>query len=200
MTPRFLEPIWHVRGSLPLAPGQTGEDAFTRLAPLFRQVGTSYERHHDTLTFRKSDPAAQDRMAVFENGMLRVDDTGDGTVLCYHLVSKALLFCFLAPLLFLAFAAVTVQVAHHEEEVAKTAPKKPEKKPVVLPQNAIDKALGAPAPEQPDKNKKDGEDKKKLKPTAAYVFAAIFAILYVAGRIIEQRSIRSTFRKHLFGT
>ena len=46
-----------------------------------------------------------------------------------------------------------MQVAHHEEEVAKTAPKKPEKKPVVLPQNAIDKALrsGKPKPLPPGK-------------------------------------------------
>jgi len=68
--------------------------------------------------------------------------------------------------------------------------------------NPIDKALGAPAPEKP---KKDGADKaegknKKPSPTPAYVFAAIFAFLYLAGRILEDRLIKAQFKKRLLGT
>ncbi len=68
MNLRFIDWIWHVRGSLALAPGQSGDDAFDRLDPLFRQVGTSHERTDDTLVFRKKDQAAQDKMSVFECG------------------------------------------------------------------------------------------------------------------------------------
>ena len=63
--------------------------------------------------------------------------------------------------------------------------------------NPIDKALGAPAPEKPDKKKKDDDDKPS--PTPAYVFAAIFAVLYVVGRILEDRLVKSLFRKRLAG-
>jgi len=60
MLRRLTDWIWHVRGSLALAPGQSSEDAFDRLSPLFHETGTSYERGNDTLTFRKKDQAAQD--------------------------------------------------------------------------------------------------------------------------------------------
>ncbi|NHN19860.1 hypothetical protein G6046_02730, partial [Bacillus amyloliquefaciens] len=34
MNRRFFESIWHIRGSVPLPPDQSREEAFTRLAPL----------------------------------------------------------------------------------------------------------------------------------------------------------------------
>ena len=200
MNLRFIDWIWHIRGSLALAPGQSGDQAFDRLDSLFRQTGTSHERTSDTLIFRKKDQAAQDKMSVFDGGVLRIERGAAGAVLRYHLTSRALLFCFLAPLLFLGIAQFTIVVVKHQKPSADAA--KSKKKDAQMPMNPIDKALGAPAPEKP---KKDGADKaegkdKKPSPTPAYVFAAIFACLYVIGRILEDRLIKAQFKKRLLGT
>lgn len=200
MNLRFIDWIWHVRGSLALAPGQSGNQAFDRLDSLFRQTGTSHDRTSDTLTFRKKDQAAQDKMSVFDGGVLRIESGAAGSVLRYHLTSRALLFCFLAPLLFLGIAQFTIVVVKHQKPSTDAA--KSEKKDAQVPMNPIDKALGAPAPEKP---KKDGADKaegknKKPSPTPAYVFAAIFACLYAVGRILEDRLIKAQFKKRLLGT
>jgi hypothetical protein len=232
VTLRFIDWIWHVRGSLALAPGQSGDDAFDRLDPLFRQTGTSHERADGTLTFRKKNQAAQDKMSIFDGGVLRIEQGTAGPVLRYHLTSRALLFCFLAPLLFLGFAQLTIAVGTYEKAAAQAAGKsgkeaeaakkkkaeqeKKDKEKAERPMNPIDAFLGAPAPEKPktdDKDKtgkgkggKDGkgkEDEDKGKkapsPTPAYVFAGIFATLYLVGRILEDRLIRSLFRKRLAG-
>lgn len=201
MNLRFIDWIWHIRGSLALAPGQSGNQAFDRLDPLFRQTGTSHERTSDTLTFRKKDQAAQDKMSVFDGGVLRIERGADGSVLRYHLISRALLFCFLAPLLFLGIAQFTIVVVEHQKastDAAKSE-KKDAKKDTPLPLNPIDKALGAPAPEKPKKDgagKAEGKDKKPS-PTPAYVFAGIFAFLYLVGRILEDRLIKAQFKKRL---
>ena len=107
-----------------------------------------------------------------------------------------MLFCFLAPLLFLALARVTIAVndfyapgtsAADKLAAAKAEAKDKEadEKLAKLPMNPIDKAWGAPAPEKPGAKDKDDEteDKKKPTPTTAYVFAGIFAVLYIVGRI-----------------
>lgn len=190
--------IWQIKGSLALAPGQSSDEAFDRLAPLFRQTGTSHDRINDTLTFRKKDQAAQDKMSIFDGGALQIERGAAGSVLHYHLTSRALLFCFLAPFLFLAFAQLTIFVGKLEGPSTESASKKDKKKDVVLPQSTIDKALGAPAPEKPKKDDKK-EDDDKPSPTAAYVFAGLFATLYVVGRILEDRLIKGLFRKHLSG-
>ena len=201
VTPRFLSWIWHIRGSLSLRPDQSSDDAFGRLAPLFRQAGTSHDRTEDRLIFRKKDQAAQDRMAVFDGGSLEISTSPEGSVLHYTLQSRALLFCFLMPLLFLVFAQITIGVGKFEAMHAKTAAgaKKPDKKAIELPQNPIDKALGAPAPEKPKAEGagKSKEDDKKPSPTSAYVFSAIFAVLYVIGRILEDRKVKALFRQSL---
>ena len=210
MTPRFIDRIWHVRGSLALAQGQSSDDAFDRLAPLFRQTGTSRERTNDTLIFRKKDQAAQDKMSVFDGGILQIEKGAAGSVLHYHLTSRALLFCFLAPLLFVGFAQLTIFMGKFQKPSteaagksgkASDASKKPAIKKAEVPMNPIDKALGAPAPE---KKKKEGEDKaggrdKKPSPTTAYVFAGIFAALYLVGRILEDRLVKALFKKRLLG-
>ncbi|MFA6114005.1 MAG: hypothetical protein WC729_08430 [Sphingomonas sp.] len=210
MNRRFIDWIWHIRGSLELAPGQSGDEAFGRLDTLFRQAGTSHDRTRDTLTFRKKDQAAQDKMSIFDGGVLQIEKGAAGPVLRYHLTSRALLFCFLAPLLFLGFAQITIALgklnkpsteAAGKSGKASDASKKPEKKQAALPQNPIDKALGSPAPEKP---KKDGADKaekekKKHSPTAAYVFAGIFAALYLIGRILEAWLVKRLFKKRLLG-
>ena len=77
---RWLNWIWHIRGSVELAPGQSSDEAFERLAPLFRQTGTSHERTGDTLTFRKKDQAAQDKMSIFDGGVLWVERQAAGPV------------------------------------------------------------------------------------------------------------------------
>jgi len=163
---------------------------FDRLDPLFRQTGTSYQRTRDTLIFSKKNQAAQDKMSVFDGGSLQIDKGVGGSVLRYQLTSKALLFCFLASPLFLGIAQFTVLISHFD----KPAPVE-EKKHADMPMNPIDKALGAP---EPDKSKKeDKDDDKKLTPRAAYIFSGIFAILYVVGRILEDRLINARFKKCL---
>lgn len=193
---RLIDWIWHIRGSLALAPGQSGDEAFEKLRPLFRTAGTSHEQADGTLVFQKRNQAAQDKMSVFDGGVLQIDRSDTGRVLHYDLTSRALLFCFLAPLLFLAIAQMTKVVVALEKPAAAADAKKP--KPPEVQMNWIDKALGAPAPEKP----KDGADEpegrnKKPSTTPAYVFAAIFAVLYLVGRVLESKLLRALFRKRL---
>jgi hypothetical protein len=200
---RYVEWIWHVSGSLPLPPGQSNDQAFDRLEPLFNQPGTSHQRTADALTFVKKNQAAQDKMSVFDGGVLQIDRSDPGPALHYRLTSRALLYCFLAPLFFLAIGQLTITLARFEKppaDAAKSAgkAKTPDKKDVLVPLNPIDKYLGAPAPEKPKKDDPDGPGhRKKAKATAAYVFAAIFATLYLVGRVLEDRLVRNLFRKAL---
>lgn len=187
---RFIDWIWHVRGSLALEPGQTSDSVFDRLDPLFRQTGTSHQRTNDTLIFSKKDQAAQDKMSVFDGGALQIDKSVAGPVLRYHLTSRALLFCFLASFLFLGIAQLTIEISKFEKPPTEAAEKHAE-----IAMNPIDKALGAP---EPEKSKDDaGDEDKKLSPKAAYVFSAIFAILYVVGRILESRLVKALFKRSL---
>ena len=202
MNLRFIDWIWHVRGRLALAPGQSGDEAFSRLDSLFRQTGTSHELTDGALTFRKKDQASQDKMSIFDGGVLRIEQGVAGPVLRYHLTSRALLFCFLAPLLFLGIAQATIAIGNTQKppsEAAKKAEEKLKAQKSKVPMSPIDKALGAPAPEKPKKDGADGDKKKddKPSPTPAYVFAAIFATLYLVGRILEDRLAKSLFKKRL---
>ena len=197
MNGRFIDWIWNIRGSLTLQPGQSSDDAFDRLDDLFREANTSHDRADDTLTFRKKNQAAQDKMSVFDAGVLQIKRSAAGAVLHYHLKSRALLFCFLAPLLFLGLAQATVTIGELEK-ATKTEEKKAEKKKEVeRPLHPIDKFLGAPAPEKPDEKKAEDDDKPS--PKAAYVFAFLFATLYLVGRVLEDRLVKSLFRKKLLG-
>ena len=129
-------------------------------------------------------------------------------MLRYELMSRILLFCFLAPLLFLAAAQLTVFIGKLEkpptaaEKKAAEEKKKAAEKKGAPPLNPIDKFLGAPAPDSPAKKAADKakNDDKKPSPTPAYVFAAIFATLYIVGRILEDRLVRALFRKRLLGS
>ena len=73
MNLRFIDWIWHIRGTLPLPAGQSTGEAFARLEGLFGQAGTSHELAGDSLTFSKKDQAAQDKMSVFDSGVLRIE-------------------------------------------------------------------------------------------------------------------------------
>jgi hypothetical protein len=215
---RFLEPIWHIKGHVPLEPGQSRDEAFAKLSPLFFERGTSHHRSGDTLEFSKKDPAAQDKMAVFNSGVLEITEGGpaSGGVLHYRLASNALLYCFLAPALFLSFAGLTIAAGKLDppkEPTAAEKAKEEKKKAEPLPQHWIDKMLGAPVPEKPGSDKaetkakagtKDGKDAKDKKkedkrhsPTPAYVFAGLFATLYVVGRVLEDRLVKRLFRRKL---
>lgn len=202
MTLRLVDWIWHIEGSVALAPGQSNTDAFARLDPLFRHAGTRHELTADTLTFRKKDQAAQDRMSIFDHGVLRIADRGSGPELRYRLSSRTLLLCFLAPLLFLGIAQLTLSVAALQKPATKAEMAKAKasaNKKARLPMNPLDMALGAPAPEDPAKKDKKDEDKKPT-PTSAYVFSGIFATLYVVGRLLEDRLVRGLFRRSLSGS
>lgn len=210
MNPRLIDWIWNIRGSLVLAPRQSSDDAFDKLDPLFRQTGTSFERSDDTLVFSKRNQAAQDKMSVFDGGVLQIEKGVAGPVLRYRLTSRALLLCFLAPLLFLGFAQLTIAIGKIEKpsteaadksEREAAAPEDPAEKYASMPMNPIDEFLGAPAPEKPEKDgkDKDKEEDKKPSPTPAYVFAAIFAALYVVGRVLEDRLVKKRLEKRLSG-
>jgi len=200
---RLFDWIWHIQGSLALEPGQSSDEVFARLDPLFRQSGTTHERTADTLTFRKANQAAQDKMSIFDGGTLQVEQDETGALLRYRLTSRALLFCFLAPLLFLALAGATIVAGKLERPPTEAETKaKEEKMNRTLPQHWVDKALGSPAPEKPkkDKDKKDKDkDDDRHSPTAAYIFAGIFAALYVIGRVLEARLINTLFKDRLSG-
>jgi hypothetical protein len=203
VTLRFIDWIWHIRGSLTLPPACASDDAFDRLEPLFQQTGTSHDRTANRLIFRKKDQPAQDKMAVFDHGVLQIDRREGGPVLHYHLTSRALLFCFLMPLLFLGFAQLNLAVGAYEKAHAqaagkadKAAAKTAKKQEVAPPQNPIDKALGAPAPDKPKDKGAEGED-NKFSPRPGYIFAAIFAVLYLIGRVREDRKVRALFEQTL---
>jgi hypothetical protein len=194
----FIDWIWHVRGSLPLAPGQSSKDVFDGLNPLFRQSGASHHVTNGTLTFSKKDSLAQDRMSVFDSGSLWIERDVVGSVLRYHLISRILLFCFFGPVLFLAIAQFTIYINKIDKLPAETA------KPAALPKQAVilmspvDKFLRA---RQPDNSKKYAAPVSrkggKPTPTSSYVFAVFFAILYVVGRILEGGLVRTLFKKSL---
>jgi hypothetical protein len=206
---RLIDWIWHVRGSVPLVPEESGDDAFDRLEPLFQKPGTSHERTDSTLAFRKRDAVAQDRMAVFDGGVLTIEPGPAGQVLRYEMRSRALLACFLVPLLFLAFAQIPVALNKYEKPTAAEAAAKKkkeeeaERKKGERQLNPIDKMLGAPEPEKPGKDKKEGdkakkeEDEGKHSPMTAYISAGLFAVLYIVGRILEDRLVKRLFKTTL---
>ncbi|WP_446657679.1 hypothetical protein [Blastomonas sp. SL216] len=199
---RLIDWIWTVRGDINLPEGLSAEQAFARLDPFFHEPGTRFDRSDDSLTFSKKDPVAQDKMSIYDTGVLRIERDGGGAVLRYWMTSKSLLFCFLAPLLFVAFGQLIVGVGLLAGPGTEQADKKKDekKKDEVRPLHWIDQALGAPEPEKPKKDDKDKkEGKNQFSPTSAYVFAGLFALLYIIGRILEDRLIRRRFQRSLAG-
>jgi hypothetical protein len=200
---RLFDWIWQIRGSVAIVPGQSNDEAFRRLDPLFRTFGTTHERSSDTLTFQKKDQAAQDKMSIFDAGVLQIERGAAGAVLHYKMTSRMLLFCFLAPLMFVAFAQLTIYMGARQKAAAEAAGK-PDKKPakpvVVRELHPVDKFLGAPAPAKPKDGEETGRGKRKPSPTSAYVLAGLFALLYVFGRVFEARMVKSLFNKSLMGS
>lgn len=206
--------IWHIKGEVPLPAGLSADEAFDRLDPLFAHSGTTHARMGDVVMVTKRDQLAQDPLSIVDTGTLRIEPGEQGLVLRYRLISRALLYCFLAPLLFLAIGQFTVflgtlEKPPSEEQMKKEKAKEAKKGEIKL--NPVDKFLGAPAPEKPKDEKKDAKkgagDKKKdgdgekdgFSPTPAYVFAGIFAALWVLGRLLEPWLIRRRFQQTLEG-
>ncbi|GAA0273514.1 hypothetical protein GCM10009127_12480 [Alteraurantiacibacter aestuarii] len=199
----LIERIWHVDGSLELDPPRSAADAFDRLSPLLEASGTTFEIDGDTLTYTKENPAAQDKLATFTRGTLQLVEQSGRSKLFYKLSSPALLMCFLAPLLFLGFAQAMILINDLEKpatEARADAAEEDEQEDEVKPLHPLDVFLGAPAPEKPEDKKEEEEDEDKgHSPTPAYVFAALFAALYVVGRILEPWLVRRHFSKALSG-
>ena len=203
----FIDRIWRTEGSVTIDEPLTPDEAFARLDPLFQAPGTTLAVAGDTLTYSKTNPAAQDKLATFTSGALRVEQQEDGSSrLFYHVSSTALLLCFLAPLLFLGFAFGMTQLNAWEQEKAATeaavaAEKEAESPKVKRELHPIDKLLGAPEPEDPAKKKeKDGDKpKEKLKTTPAFVLSGLFFLIYLVGRMLEPWLLRRTLRAALAG-
>lgn len=199
----LIDNIWRVRGAVPVDRTLTPEEAFARLEPLLNTPGTSLTADGEVLTYSKHNPAAQDRFATFTRGRLWIERAGSGAVLRFDLFSHALLLCFLAPLLFLGFAQLAIAInaweAPSAAEAAK-AEKKDDKPKPVKTLNPIDKFLGAPAPEDPSKKKKDEKkDEGKHSPDEGYFLAGFFFLVYLVGRWLEPFLARRRLRAALAG-
>ncbi|MBI1403069.1 MAG: hypothetical protein GC147_07645 [Porphyrobacter sp.] len=200
----YVDRIWHASGTLELDEALSPQDAFARLDPLLRAPGTSYAVAGDTLTYSKTNPAAQDKLATFTSGTLRIENQPNGIArLVFRVRSTALLLCFLAPLLFLGFAQVGAAINAWEASAEaadkdKSADKDKDKNRPKAALHPIDKFLGAPAPEDPDAKKKDKADKKeKIPTTPAYVLAGLFLVIWMVGRALEPWLLKRALRAAL---
>lgn len=199
MNLRYIDWIWRVKGSLPLQPSQSATQAFGKLESLFEEKNTTYRIDGDTLTFTKKNQLPQDKMSIFDNGSLRVS----GGVLRYDMMSRALLACFLAPLLFFALGRIGVAVDEwrNPPEVVKAkaeaAKKRSRVKADEVPMNPVDKFLGAPQPDKKKGGDQIGKRNRKPSMTTAYVIMGVFFALWIGGRILEHRLIHLRFRKRL---
>ena len=196
----LIDRIWRVRGELPLEPALGSDEAFARLDPLFQAPGTSYAVDGDTLTYSKHNPGAQDQLATFTSGTLRVEQRGSASILRFDLSSTALFLCFLAPLLFLGFAQLALAINAWEKagiEASEKAEKDKDKPETPKVLNPVDKFLGAPEPEDPSKKKEEKKDEGRHSPKPGYVMASIFFATYLVGRWLEPWLIRRRFRKAL---
>lgn len=201
----YIDHIWRARGEVLLDELLTPEEAFRRLDPLFQTAGSAYAVEGDTLGYSKHNPAAQDKLATFTRGTLKLDRQNGRSRLLFDVSSTALLLCFLAPLLFLGFAQTMVALNAWEKAgaAAVEAPEKDKEadKPKVKQElHPLDKLLGAPEPDDPDKKKdedKDKEKKEKFDPTRAYVLAGLFFVIYLVGRVLEPWLLKRTLRATL---
>ncbi|MGY6637846.1 MAG: hypothetical protein ACXIUO_11990 [Erythrobacter sp.] len=203
----YVEKIWRVEDSLIVDEPLTPAEAFERLDPLFQTDGTRYAIEGDTLGYLKTNPRAQDKLATFTSGTLRVEPAEGGTRLSYQAASTALLLAFLAPLFFLFFAQVMeaanqwerakAEVSEGTKDTKKADTDKGADKPV-RKLHPIDVMLGAPAPKDPnaDKDKKE-EPKDKFRTTPAYVLAGLFVAIFLVGRVLEPWLLKRTFRQAL---
>jgi hypothetical protein len=196
----LIDNIWRVRGAVPVDPALTAEEVFARIDPLLRTPGTTVDTDGGALVYTKHNPAAQDKLATFTRGRMWIERAGAGAVLRFDLFSHALLLCFLAPLLFLGFAQMAIAINAWEATGTEASEKDDKKPPVVKELHPLDKFLGAPAPEDPNKKKKDEKkDEGRHSPDEGYVLAGIFAAIYLVGRWLEPFLLRRRLRAALAG-
>jgi hypothetical protein len=214
----ILDRIWRAKGSVDLGEPLSAQEVFERLDPLFRTQGTEYAVDENTLSYVKANPTAQDRLATFTAGVLQVDEGPRSSRLTYDVTSTALLLCFLAPLMFLAFGQFASFVnelekpALIEEQAQKKKEKEAEAEREPIELHWIDQMLGASAPEQSgegeegdrseERESSDREDEVEgnHSPTTAYVFAGIFFVVFLVGRALEPYLLRRTLRAALSST
>lgn len=215
----YIDQIWRVKSFIELDEPLTSEEVFQRLDPLLQAQGTEVQISGNTLTYAKTNPNAQDKLATFTAGSLTVEDDGSAGRLSFNVTSTALFLCFLAPLLFLAigqFAALIneiekpgILVEMAEKEAEEEA--EPEEKAEL---HWIDQMLGAPEPKQPGEEDEgsseresargeDGEEEEEIdynhSPETAYVFAGIFLAIFLVGRVLEPYLLKRTLRAALRG-
>jgi len=221
----YIDRIWRAESSIELDPVLPTREAFERLAPLFDTQGTEVAIDGNTLSYAKTNPAAQDKLATFTSGTLLVveDEAKNATSLSYEVGSTALFLCFLAPLAFLAFGqfaelineiekpALIAEKAAEEKEKAEKAEEAEEK----LELHWIDQMLGAPerkrrGEDDEENAREDGrsegreegrgdEVEGRHSSRTAYVFAGIFFAIYLVGRALEPYLLKRTFRAALAG-
>lgn len=202
-----VDRIWRVQSSVEIDEIITPTEAYERLEPLFCAPGTELSREGDTLSYKKSNPAAQDKLATFTSGTLHVGMHEGRTSLSYEVSSTALLLCFLAPLLFIGLGQLAeglnmLDPPVEESERGEAAKDKDEKEDRSL--HWIDQMLGAPAPETKEEREKrkeeeESEEDKEAKhsSTPAFVLAGLFLAIYLVGRILEPYLLKRTFRRAL---
>lgn len=198
----LIDNIWRVRGEVPIDRAMSPAEAFARIDPLLRTPGTDLSDEGGVLTYTKSNPAAQDKLATFTRGRMWIEQAGAGAVLRFDLFSHALLLCFLTPLLFLGFAQFAITLNAWEAagaDASEKVEKKDEKPKPVKNLNPVDEFLGAPAPEDPNKKKDEKKDEGRHSPDEGYALAGIFAAIYLVGRWLEPFLVRRRLRAALAG-
>lgn len=211
----YVDWIWRVKSSLELDEPLTSKEVFKRLDPLLQAQGTDFRIDGDALTYLKTNPNAQDKLATFTAGTLTVENEGNPSRLSYNVTSTALFLCFLAPLFFLGVAGIAVLINEIEKPgiLAEMAEKEAEKEaeeaePIEL--HWIDQLLGAPKPKQPGEEEEDESERENARgeddeedidynhsPNTAYAFAGIFFAIYLVGRVLEPYLLKRTFRAAL---
>lgn len=197
----YFEWIWCIKGKMPVEATEPPAQVLSKVESLLGANDTNYRIDGDTLTFTKKNAVPQDKLSVFDRGTLRVSNG----VFHYHLVSKALLACFFAPLFFfvLGHAGVAMDQWRNPPEVVKAkqeaAKKRSLVKPEDVPMSAIDKFLGAPTPEKKKTGEEIGKRNRKPSMETAYNWMGIFFALWIAGRILEHKLVHNLFRKKLAG-
>lgn len=213
----YLDRIWRLKSSLELEDRLSADEVFQRLEPLLQTQGTEFAVQGQSLTYVKTNPAAQDKLATFTAGTLVVDHKDAKTRLSYNLTSTALFLCFLAPFVFLAFAQLVNFVNTLEKPglLAEQAAREREQadngdEEEIIQLHWIDELLGAPAPKQPgeeDEEERRGRGRSAERgeeevepnhsPETAYAFAGIFSLIYLVGRVLEPYLLKRTLRAAL---
>lgn len=210
----YIDRIWRAASSIELDAQLSVREVFERLAPLFDTQGTEVAIDDNAMTYAKTNPGAQDKLATFTSGTLVITEEKATTRLSYDVGSTALFLCFLAPLAFLALGQFAIFLNEIERPVylAEKAEREAEKEAEedkVVELHWIDQMLGAPAPKQPGEEEasrreearggedRDDEGEGYHSPETAYAFAGIFAAIYLVGRVLEPYLLKRTFRSAL---